>query len=63
MSQVSSLSTQEDRAAWGIKDENGNPTGFFWLSYYDHTISYVNYFDVELPDANGEFKTDRKSVV
>ena len=52
------LEGDDNPATWGIKDENGNPTGFFWLSYYDHTISYVNYFDVELPDENGEFKTE-----
>ncbi|MBQ7599879.1 MAG: fibronectin type III domain-containing protein [Clostridia bacterium] len=30
---------------WGIEDENGAHTGYFWLSYYDHSldspVSYV----------------------
>ena len=56
------LEGDDNPATWGIKDENGNPTGFFWLSYYDHTITYANYYDVELPDENGEFKTENAYV-
>ena len=29
--------TRDDLLRWGIPDENGY-SGFFWLSYYDHTI-------------------------
>ncbi len=33
---------------WGIKDENGNHTGYFWLSYYDQSISKIETFDFDL---------------
>ena len=26
---------------WGIKDEDGRHTGFFWLSYYDRSVSNI----------------------
>ncbi|OUO91104.1 hypothetical protein B5F40_04790 [Gordonibacter sp. An230] len=29
----------EDSIGWGLPDEEGGASGFFWLSYYDHTIS------------------------
>lgn len=28
-----------NKNSWGIPDENGNGTGYFYLSYYDHSIS------------------------
>ena len=27
------------RGNWGIEDEEGKHTGYFWISYYDHSIS------------------------
>ena len=40
----------EGHRKWGIVDENGNNTGYFWLSYYDHTITSPSYYAVDLPD-------------
>ena len=41
---------------WGIVDENGKHTGYFWLSYYDKSFgnceSYS--FDTDLYEADGE---------
>ncbi|MBR2762628.1 MAG: hypothetical protein IKD66_15835 [Solobacterium sp.] len=33
---------------YGIQDEDGHGTGYFWLSYYDHTVLDVSAIDVEL---------------
>ena len=33
---------------WGIVDENGLHTGYFYLSYYDYTIGVPESFDFEL---------------
>lgn len=30
---------EDDSMKWGLPDEDGNASGFFWLSYYDHTVS------------------------
>ena len=30
---------------WGIEDEDGNNTGYFWISYYDQTIRRFLSFD------------------
>jgi len=40
---------------WGIKDENGKHTGYFWLSYYDRSLKYVESvsFSDRLSDENG----------
>lgn len=35
-------------ANWGITDAEGNHTGYFWLSYYDHSIVTPSYFEVDL---------------
>ncbi len=43
----SSLGHPEDASHWGLEDENGNASGFFWLSYYDHSISTPVAFGVE----------------
>ena len=32
---------------WGIKDENGKETGYFYLSYYDKSISLPETFDFD----------------
>ncbi len=31
-------------SSWGIKDENGKHTGYFWLSYYDRSLKTVESF-------------------
>lgn len=41
----------DDSLRWGIESE-GSATGFFWLSYYDHTISAPTAFIVE-PTSDG----------
>ncbi len=33
---------------FGIKDADGNYTGYFWLSYYDHTITTPAAYDFDL---------------
>ncbi|MBP3884732.1 MAG: LPXTG cell wall anchor domain-containing protein [Olsenella sp.] len=33
---------------WGIRDAEGNATGYFWLSYYDHSIFDPYFFTVDL---------------
>ena len=40
---------------WGIKDENGNGTGFFWISYYDGGINGIESltFTDKLADEKG----------
>lgn len=39
-----------DTTGWGISDE-GAASGFFWLSYYDHTITTPVAFEVSPTDA------------
>lgn len=44
---------------WGIIDpETGLHTGYFWLSYYDHSINTPSVYEVELADKNGKFQHD-----
>ncbi len=33
---------------WGFEDENGNATGYFWISYYDHSIQMAESYDFDL---------------
>ena len=35
-------------ANWGITNDKGEHTGYFWLSYYDHTITNPSYYNVDL---------------
>lgn len=35
---------------WGIPGENGVGTGFFWLSYYDKTITSAMAYGVDIPE-------------
>ncbi|WP_028264424.1 lectin like domain-containing protein [Atopobium fossor] len=35
-------------AKWGIVNEKGEHTGYFWLSYYDHSINTPSFFSVDL---------------
>ncbi len=40
---------------WGIKDENGKATGFFWVSYYDWSLQQIESlsFTDKLANENG----------
>ena len=42
---------------WGIEDENGNHTGYFWLSYYDKSLGSCETmsFDTDLSELDGDF--------
>ncbi len=42
----SSLGGEEDATHWGLRDGNGQSSGYFWLSYYDHSISDPEAFAV-----------------
>lgn len=46
---------------WGIVDENGNNTGYFWISYYDETIEGLEAFnfDVNSETSNEKFDCDQ----
>ncbi len=44
---------------YGIVDEEGNHTGYFWLSYYDQTIDGLAAFDF---DVNSETSGEKFSV-
>lgn len=46
-----SLGNPEEASHWGITDANGEASGYFWLSYYDHTITDLEAFVVE-PEAD-----------
>ena len=35
------IGDHESRSAWGIVDEEGKHTGYFWLSYYDKSIGFA----------------------
>lgn len=37
----------EDSTHWGLPDLKGSSSGFFWLSYYDHSIGDPTVFAVE----------------
>lgn len=45
--------------AWGLQDEDGKHTGYFWISYYDKSLNYCESmaFDTDLADAEGEMAT------
>ncbi len=43
---------------WGIKDDEGNQTGYFWLSYYDKSINTPVAFEVDLAKEDGTFSYD-----
>ncbi|MBS4873805.1 MAG: LPXTG cell wall anchor domain-containing protein [Atopobium minutum] len=40
--------TAAKMAKWGIVNDKGEHTGYFWLSYYDHSINTPSYFTVDL---------------
>ena len=45
--------------AWGVVDENGKHTGYFYMSYYDKSVcdAETMEFDVDLYNANGNMST------
>lgn len=43
----------QNTGAWGILDENGKHTGYFWLSYYDRSIRKCYSFDFDLTNYGG----------
>ena len=48
---------QIGKGDWGIEDKNGKHTGYFWLSFYDKSLSGCESmsFDTDLYDAGGDF--------
>ncbi len=42
----SGLGGSEDATHWGLRDGNGQSSGYFWLSYYDHSVSDAEAFAV-----------------
>ncbi|MDO4290105.1 MAG: C1 family peptidase [Eggerthellaceae bacterium] len=46
--------------SWGVEDENGNHTGYFWLSYYDQSITALETFDFDV-DSYGYHADDAYS--
>ena len=56
-----SFDSENFPSAWGIEDENGNHTGYFWISYYDTSLcmgeSYD--FDINSYSDNTEYVADQ----
>ncbi len=44
--------SQEFWDDWGIEDENGKHTGYFWLSYYDRSLEMIETYDFDLSSYN-----------
>ena len=36
-----------NNGSWGLTDEDGNHTGYFWISYYDRSVQRLEAFDFE----------------
>lgn len=41
------LGASESATHWGLSDTDGGASGFFWLSYYDHSIASPTAFGVD----------------
>ncbi len=60
-----------DRNAWGIVNEDGEHTGYFYLSYYDQSLSGLVTFDFDLDATDTadtyadqyDFLTERDAIV
>ena len=39
-------------SSWGVLDENGKHTGYFWLSYYDRSITSMEAFEFDVKQAD-----------
>ncbi len=50
---------------YGIKDDDGNYTGYFWISYYDQTLDGVAAFDFDVNSETSEeeFDTDQYNLM
>lgn len=44
---------------WGLKNEEGKSTGYFYLSYYDHSITCPETFDFSKGDKNNAYMIDQ----
>lgn len=49
-----SLGRASDASHWGIDAEGAGASGFFWLSYYDHTITDVTAFEMVSTEASAD---------
>ncbi len=47
-----------NRGKWGIEDENGQSTGYFYLSYYDRSLSMAETFEFDV-DSHDDFIIDQ----
>ncbi len=56
-----SVDSQNFPSAWGIEDENGNHTGYFWISYYDTTLCMAESYDFDINSYsdNAEYLIDQ----
>ena len=41
---------QGKNTGWGLPDKDGNPSGFFWISYYDHSLTGAQALSVDIAD-------------
>ena len=55
--QVDDLGNAMQKGTFGIKDENGKATGYFYLSYYDKTITNVETMDFSANLTDSSFMT------
>ncbi len=37
-----------NNGSWGLENEKGEQTGYFWISYYDHSLNEMEAFDFDL---------------
>lgn len=44
---------------WGVKDENGNSTGYFYLSYYDRSQKFFESYEFSIKDDNDIYELDQ----
>ncbi len=51
----------QGRGDWGLEDEDGKHTGYFWISYYDQSITEFESFDFDLKtySDNDEYYIDQ----
>ena len=44
---------------WGIENEDGKGTGYFWLSYYDQSISMLEAFEFDKSNVGKKYYVDQ----